>query len=292
MVLPWPNALQSPFAFPVKAAVYAARFHGRLAVLFGGSYYMSNQLPWDYLLGYLVLTAPLPILIFGVWGQRVFFQKALCSTAKLVTVLGLMFLFWFPLAMFMVMRPNIYDGLRHFLFVVPPVAVFAGVGAAAMIRSMPRLPLRLTVPVTVLLLMSAVPGMVRLHPYESVYYNLLAGPRASLPMRYEADYWLSSYREAASWLNQAASNRPAMTVAAATTDDSILPVITHFLDPRIRAVSYTFGDYTSAALPTNVDYYVGTTRFMQSENFPTNPIVHTIERDGIVLSVIRENRHE
>jgi hypothetical protein len=41
------------------------------------------------------------------------------------------------------------------------------------------------------------------------------------------------------------------------------------------------------AKPPEYDYYVATVRYRQWQNFPSAPIVHRIERDGIVLTVIR-----
>ena len=290
-VLPWPSAWQSPFLFPIKSAVYAAHFDEVHGVLFNGSILLSNHLPWYYLLGYLAVTLPVPLLILTLWGQQVFIYKAKGCTSRLIAVLGVMFVFWFPVAMFLLMRPNIYDGVRHFLFIQPAFALFAGVAAATLIRSMRRLPAHLTVVGMLLLLASAVPDMVRLHPYESVFFNCLAGQRNTLSSRYETDYWLSSYREAALWLNQVAANHPSLSVTAAI-DDSCFPVMTHFLDPRIKLVGYGFGRYPDLSLPSDVDYYVATTRFQQDRNFYRAPLVHTIERDGIVLTVIRENRHQ
>ena len=43
--------------------------------------------------------------------------------------------------------------------------------------------------------------MVRLHPYQYVYFNrLLAGGLASAVTRYETDYWSASYKEGIEWV--------------------------------------------------------------------------------------------
>lgn len=288
MILPWPSALHSPVIFPIRAAFYAMHFDGIYPTIFRGSIYASNELPWDYLLTYLVLTLPLPLLLLGLWGQLVLWRKACLSISKRMAVLGTVFLFWFPMVMFIVMRPNIYDGMRHFLFILPAAAVMAGAAAADLIHRWPALHKTFAWPAAVLLLLSAVPAMIQMHPYESVFFNRLAGSRITLPSRYEIDYWLSSYREAALWLNgiQEKSSKP-LSVAVASSDDSALPCLTHYLAPGIRVTRITFADYTHFQLPPEIDYYVATSRLDQWRNFPINPAVHVIERDGILLTVIR-----
>ena len=43
--------------------------------------------------------------------------------------------------------------------------------------------------------------MVRLHPYQYVYFNrLIAGGLASAVTRYETDYWSTSYKEGIEWV--------------------------------------------------------------------------------------------
>jgi hypothetical protein len=287
MILPWPNAWHSPLGYPIKAAFYAMQFDEVYPVLFRGTIYHSNHLPWDYLASYLVLTQPLPLLVLAVWGQLVLWQKAFRSISKMVAVLGIAFLFWLPMVMFILLRPNVYDGMRHFLFILPPMAVFAGIAAASLIQRLHRLPKELLLPGVFALLLSAAPAMARLHPYENVYYNCLAGPRNTLPERYETDYWLSSYREAALWLNEVQSHYRRQLCVAVTVSEQSLPVFTHFLDQKIKAAHVNFGEFSHFTLPPEIDYYVATSRFNQWQNFSNTPIVHRIERDGILLTIIR-----
>jgi len=289
MILPWPNAWHSPLRFPITAARYAMRFDAVYPVLFRGHHYPSNQLPWNYLAGYLLLTLPLPILALGIWGHLVLWRRAVRSIPAAMAVLGILFLLWLPLLSFMVTRPNIYDGMRHFLFMLPPLAVVAGAAAADWIQRLRKFPKWLVASGAAILLMSAAPAMVRLHPYENVYYNCLAGPRETLHERYETDYWLSSYREAAGWINdtQSHSSRPLFVGLAANA--SADTCFTHYLDKRVKVANIDFGLFPDTNLPAGIDYYVATVRLSQWQNFPAAPIAHRIERDGILLSVIKGN---
>lgn len=289
MILPWPNAWHSPFLHPFKAATYAMHFDAVYAVLFRGTFQDSNQLPWDYLVTYLALTLPIPLLILAVWGHLVLWRRAKGSIPASLTGLGLMFLLWFPLVYFALARPNIYDGMRHFLFMLPAVAVLAGIAAADCVERLSTAPRWLVLPGVVVLLLSAVPAMVRLHPYQSSYYNWLAGSRTTLPERYETDYWLSSYREAAVWIKEAQSHSDRPLCVALAGNDSCVTVFDHFLDPKTKVVMIPFGNWTQSSLPPEMDYYVATVRMAQWRNFPGLPVAHSIERDGILFSIILAN---
>jgi hypothetical protein len=252
-----------------------------------GTIYPSNHLPYDYLATYLLLTLPLPFIGLVVWAHIVLWRKFSQSAARAATVLGLGFLVWFPLVVFAVLRPNIYDGMRHFLFMLPAVAVMVGVGAADVARHLGRFPAKLVLPGMVLLLLSAVPAMARLHPYENVYFNCAAGSRATLPARYETDYWFSSYREAAGWINtaQAQSPRPLRVLVAALY--FYQPVFTHYVGTNTTVVCAGIGDFSNNPLPPEYDYYVATVRYGQWLNFSNNPVVYRIAPGGVTVTVIR-----
>jgi len=289
MVLPWPNAWHSPLGHPIKSAGLAMHFQEVYPVLLHGHLYPSNRLPWDYLASYLALTLPVPLVVLAVYGHLVFLRRFFRSIPAAMAVLGTTFLLWFPLATFIVLRPNIYDGMRHFLFMLPAVAVLAGAAAGSLIQHLRGTARTMAMPVATVLLLSSVPAMVQLHPYENVYYNFVAGPKATLHERYETDYWISSYREAAGWINgvQARSDRP-LCVAVAANHFSA-NAFTHFLDPRVKAFDFVLDDFSTNQMPAVIDYYVATVRYNQWKNFASAPVAHRVERDGILLSIIREN---
>ena len=287
MILPWPSAWHSPLRHPIQAAGFAAHFAEHYPVLLRGTIFTSNQLPWDYLLIYVTLTLPLPLLVLGLWGHVIFIRKFFSTTAKIIATLGVLFVLWFPLVVFIIVRPNVYDGMRHFLFILPPIAVLAGVAAAEIARKWQLIPRKLSVPAIALLLLAGSPAMLRLHPYENVFFNMLAGPKATLNARYETDYWFSSYREAAHWINekQSGSDRPLHVLVAGL--NFYAPVFLHYVNAKSVTTMAGIGDLTGWPLEAQYDYYVATERYGQTLNFSNAPIVHVIARDGIVLTVIR-----
>jgi len=268
MILPWPSAWHSPVGHPLKSAIFAMHFQEVYLVLLRGTLYPSNHLPPDYLASYLVLTLPLPLLGLLAWAQVVLWRKGAGTAARAAAVLGVGFLIWFPLVVFLVLRPNIYDGMRHFLFMLPAVAVLAGVGAADVAGRLRRFP-------------------ARLHPYENVYFNWLAGPKATLSEHFETDYWFSSYREAAGWINEAQgrSDRPLRVLVAGV--HFYEPVFTHYAGKKTTVVMAGIADFSKGELAPDYDYYVGTERYGQWLNFSNDPVVYQIAPGGVTLAVIR-----
>lgn len=289
MILPWPNAWHSPLLHPIRAAQLAMRFDEVYPVLFAGKIYDSNHLPWSYLASHVALSEPVPILLLAVWGHIVIWRRAFGSAQEKAAALGITFLLWFPMITFVVVRPNVYDGMRHFLFVLPPLALFSGVAAAGLIQRLQAVPKAVVLPGTVLLLLSAVPAMVRLHPYQNVYFNSLAGRRETLHQRYETDYWVSSYREAALWINKVQSNTNRQLSVAVAANSFCHYAFTHFIDKRVNVVGIEFGPHFNAQMPQEINYYVATVRHKQCNNFHNLPIEHRIEREGVLLTVIKRN---
>jgi hypothetical protein len=92
-----------------------------------------------------------------------------------------------------------YDGIRHFLFIIPPVFIFLGFAFESILDRMPYYWLR-----AVLFFLFLIPGVqaiVRLHPYEYTYYNSYIGSTDGAFRNYETDYWLTCYKDAVDELN-------------------------------------------------------------------------------------------
>jgi hypothetical protein len=107
-----------------------------------------------------------------------------------------------PILLAIVLRPEMYNGIRHFVFVTPTIAVLGGLGAAWLIDRFftvvhsPALAGLLLFPVSAVLGLQ-VTEMVRLHPYEYTYFNRLAGGIRGADRKFMLDYWGLSFKEAA-----------------------------------------------------------------------------------------------
>lgn len=289
MVLPWPAAHASPLGHPLAAMREAASFSDLYPVLFEGRHVASQHLPARYLPEWLAIATPLPVLALAAvglaWGAREQRRRPWGGRALLVG-LGELWLLA-PIALFVVLRPNVYDGLRHFLFLLPALALFAGLGArAALARAPAGAPRALAAAGIALALAWPLRDAVRLHPYQTSYFNGLVGGLGGAAGRYETDYWASSYKEAMEWIRARAAerSRPVRVLVAATELSRDCAAAYAGSDVEL---SFTFRGGQPGRLPRDVDYYLATTRWRKHESFPLAPVVHSVGRDGAVFAVVK-----
>jgi hypothetical protein len=92
----------------------------------------------------------------------------------------------------------LYNGLRHFLFLIPPLSALSGSVLALALGRLWRwrrpAVLALALPLAALAL-DQVLAMHRLHPHQHVFFNRASGGISAAVGRYETEYYGSVYRE-------------------------------------------------------------------------------------------------
>jgi hypothetical protein len=104
-----------------------------------------------------------------------------------------------PTIVAIALRPALYNGLRHFLFVVPPLAVLGGLAGARMFdwaRRRGHLAAMAAAGLLVVGVALPLTDMVRLHPYEYTSFNRLAGGMRGARESFMLDYWGLSLKQA------------------------------------------------------------------------------------------------
>jgi hypothetical protein len=193
MVALWPYLWESPLRF-VDVFQFMSDNPTSLQVLFADQVYRAYDLPRRYLPFFLFakLTEPVwPAFLLGL-GVTAFRYGG--SLRKLATAMIMLAWFAVPVAYVLISRPPLYDGMRHFLFILPPVFIFAAVAVEFIfdrIRSLPA-----NAMLALVLLGPGVAGIVVMHPYEYAYFNSYVGGTGNIFRHYETDYWLTCYREA------------------------------------------------------------------------------------------------
>ena len=204
MVATWPFLWESLFTNFVDVFILMSDNPTNLGVLFGGIKYSASELPRRYLpvLMSITLTEPTWILfglgfIAGYWRLL---KNRTSDFIKQITSLSLVFsYFLIVLAYVLLRKPAMYDGIRHFFFILPPIFIFIGFAFEFFIEktsSLLRSQVWLHAGLVSLLILPGINGMIRLHPYEYAYYNSFVGGTDGAFRKYETDYWLTCYKEA------------------------------------------------------------------------------------------------
>ncbi len=288
MVLFWPWMHENPLVRPFTVIFRSSSaFPETYPVLFEGAVVDSSELPWYYLPKYLLITTPPTILFLALLGSTASLGRIVRSFGKRETLPYFLVLLWFffPVAFVMLDRPNVYDGIRHFLFILPAMALLSGIGASSLAAQMLRVIHRraLAVPAVMALVLIPLQNMVRLHPYQVAYFNSSVGGVSAAWKHYDTDYFVSSYKEAAEWVNAQArsADRPLVIVAGINRMNRLC--LEHYLDREIRL--YSIRGYVP--VPGKFDYFVSSPRYGALEFFPELPVVHVVGREGAIFTFIR-----
>ena len=270
----WGDAFQRYIGFVTKASDFP--FEGKS--FFFGAEYPAADLPRQYLPVLLSLQFTEAVLILfglGMISGILLFVKGKKDRGLLAVIAA-----WFliPLLLAMLVRPAMYDNFRHFLFIVPPVFVFAGLGLAAIFD-------RLKTPAwkLVVLAVALLPGiywLVHLHPYQYVYYNELVGGPGGAFRRFEMDYWALSYREATDFLNQVA---PAGARVVVWGPDH---VVQRYAREDLEILEFKEGDSQEGQAP---DYAILSSRWNNDQLlFPDAVTLFRVGRDGAIFAVVKQ----
>ena len=271
----WPYLWEDPLHF-FEVFGLMAQNPTVLQVLFQETVYRANELPLRYLPFFLAFTLTEPVWLLFLAGLASSISSSKASPNRGLRLLVLVAWISIPLAYAVIARPPMYDGMRHFLFVLPPVFVLTGAGAQWLLRLLPRTWLQLALATALL-----VPGLVgsaRLHPYEYTYFNSMIGGTAGAFRRYETDYWLTCYKESVERLSEltTAPSRVFVHRESSVAAPYAGPGMT-ILDERGAAEDIRDGDYLLVGTRTNEDLRV----------FRDSPAVLSVGRAGAVFCVVK-----
>lgn len=208
MGLIWPWSIIEP-ANPFRALTYFSHFFEKpWKELFDGAIVSVPDMPWSYLPTLFALQLPevmLALIGAGVVGTFVALTRSNVD-AKRKTVLSMLTLAaTLPLLIAMVKRPALYNGIRHFIFVIPPMAALGGVAFATIFNWLRERGWKAQAAfVTVFIFGLVLPlnEMIRLHPYQYTHFNQIAGTVREADNRYMLDYWGLALKQASEGLRQ------------------------------------------------------------------------------------------
>lgn len=200
MLLTWPYLWENPIAKFIQAVNFFSYNPTQLRVFFYGEYFRANALPLRYLPAIMLYTLTEPFFILVGIGALVAIWRVFKKDIQWKTLFPTLGWFAVPFIYVLLKRPPMYDGFRHFLFILPPLFILAGLAIQALFNTFQRVWIR-----SIILFVLVLPGIipaVQLHPYEYTYYNQFVGGTSQAAYRFETDYWLTCYKEAVEEFNR------------------------------------------------------------------------------------------
>jgi Dolichyl-phosphate-mannose-protein mannosyltransferase len=213
MGLIWPWSIMEP-GNPFGAVSYFSNFFEKpWKEMFDGALVSVPDMPWSYLPTLFALQLPevlLGLFIAGVVGTFIALTRSEVPARRKAVLLMVTLAATLPLAVAMMKRPALYNGIRHFIFVVPPMSVLAG-AAFAWGMNWLKENRRGWQPAAVALfsfgLLLPLSEMIRLHPYEYTHFNHIAGTVRAADDLFMLDYWGLALKQASDGLREQLTER-------------------------------------------------------------------------------------
>ncbi|SFJ43353.1 glycosyltransferase family 39 protein [Bradyrhizobium sp. cf659] len=208
MGLIWPWSIMEP-GNPFEALTYFSHFFEKpWKEMFDGAIVSVPDMPWSYLPTLFALQLPEVMLVLmtgAVVSTFALLPRREVPARRKTILLMLTLAATLPLAIAMVKRPALYNGIRHFVFVIPPMAVLGGVAFAWTMERL-RANHRTWQPVVLATfcfgLALSLAEMIRLHPYQYTHFNHIAGTVRAADDRFMLDYWGLALKQASDELRE------------------------------------------------------------------------------------------
>jgi hypothetical protein len=272
----------------LEAAKSFSHFDFNMQTIANGVVYDISEVPRSYLFQYLAVKLPEAALLglLGLPFLWLFCRDALCiaerSTRMVMATLLIGILF--PLTFIMEDRPALYNGVRHFTFLLPLLAILSAWAIVAIWRALAGNHVRgLTIfqaiwaGVMAGLMLVTLVDIVQLHPYQYIRLNRVVGDPAKAQFKWEGDYWSSALRSAADQLTEMRLPERAQPYWVAACVDT--PQIEPYLDGRFSVTRRW----------EEADFFLSTTN-MHCHEVMKGKLVGGVQRQGMWLAVVKDRR--
>nr|WP_045687016.1 glycosyltransferase family 39 protein [Hymenobacter sp. AT01-02] len=290
-VVGWPYLWENPLGHFVAAFRNLSHYPWSFTNFYLGHFHKVADIPWHYGPVWILVTTPLPYVVAALGGLVTvaihFIRRGWLAIQERGVQLDSLLVGWLlgPLLLVIALHSALYDSWRHLYFVYPALVLLAvrgAVGLAAIARqsSSGR---RVTIILALLAGLETVHTavrMVRLHPYQNLYFSCISAPTAE--RLFERDYWGLTFRHGIEWMLQ---HQPTGPIRVYVRWPWYNPLYnnTLILRPeqrqRIRYVPLAEADYFITAYRWHPQTYADS---MGTE-------IHTLHTEGIkVLSIFRQ----
>src|SRR6516164_9244703 len=288
MLLFWPWAQTNPIENPLRALAFFSHQTFPFDTLFAGQFVPATDLPWTYLPTHIALALPELILVLLLCAPVLAGTVISCQWPHVRRELALAhfvvgFGIAFPIAYAIAIKAVLFDGMRHFIFVLPLIAVAAALVADRACARLEHLPYRRLICVMLFIYgVGHISIMAMLHPNQYVYYNAFVGGVGGAQRKFKLDYWANSYAEAV----QGLENYLYLTYGPDFEDHEFTVAV---CGPPVSAGYYFPANFRFTRQRAEADFFIAFTKENCDRSLPGLP-VYRVERMGALLSIVLDRR--
>ena len=178
--------------------------------LYFGNYVNSTQVPWHYTLTWIAITTPIFYVILFIIGFHISLARVIKRLINIdehkelndmwrgkkeMVDLMILFTFFLPIFLVIILNSTLHDGWRHLYFIYPSFLLLSLYGFEKVTKKLKRTNLHnYFLAFVILALIVNLVNMIRIHPYQNVYFNFLAGKKPE--KNFDVDYWGLSNKQA------------------------------------------------------------------------------------------------
>lgn len=287
MLVFWPWAQSDPIHHPLQALAVFSKEIFWAKILFDGQLISASNLPWDYLPVFISLALPELVLALLVAAPIVaaaaLVRRDAWRCERVLPLFMLGFAIVFPVVYAIAVRAVLFNGMRHFIFVLPPIAVTAALVGDRALAWLGRFEYRAPIYAALGLYgIAHVSIMVMLHPDQYVYYNAFVGGVPGAENRFRLDYWANSFAEAVRGLENDLRKQ-----YGADFEDREFTVAVQ--GPIVSARYYFPPNFRSVTYPKDADFVIGFS-LADADHALTDRPICKVTRMGALLSVVVDHR--
>ena len=250
-------------------------------ILYMGKFLSKTERPWHYLPVLLSIQIPLITLFSLASGVFLVIRKKLrYNVSHPVSVITTTVLINFII--YFVLHPVVYNGIRHFLYLAVSLVILAAFFLIDLYDRIKREHKFILWGTVSAYLLFTLIRMIRLHPYEYVYYNEFIGGLGGADKKFESDYWGAAYKESA------------LRVLEVVKQNGVKDLKVYACDNQFAVVYYSQFQYELVGRSRDADIIICDTLKEQlrerteDDTYQTTfPIVFEIKREGVPIHVIR-----
>lgn len=197
MIITWPNFAINVFKNYVWYLFIGSNFYlWDFGLLFFGKFLENIQRPIYYLPFLQLITYPIYIILLFL-PVFIFLKSKIRNRTYFILVFAL----FLNYVLYVLLNPVLYDGIRHFLFMIPIIVLIAVSNLDYMLTKLRGTFLKyLVVGFVILNLFYLGIYTIKEFPYQYVYFNRIAYLFGNPYKLFESDYSSTKYREASEWI--------------------------------------------------------------------------------------------